>query len=49
VSVFFEFYPFLRPTGILAGFNVLGFRDAGPWDSLARQHAAPELHPNGAY
>src|ERR1700735_2851593 len=48
VSVFFEFCPFLRPTGILAGFTVLGFRDAGPCDSLARQHAAAELHPDGA-
>jgi hypothetical protein len=33
----------------LAGFAVLGFRDACPWVSFAGQHAAPELHPDGAH
>src|SRR6185437_12624323 len=48
LPVFFELYAFFRAAGILAGFAVLGFRDVGPWDSLARQPAAAKLHPNGA-
>ena len=47
LPVFFELCPIFRPAGILAGFIVLGFGDAGPWDSLARQHAAAKLHPDG--
>jgi hypothetical protein len=48
MPVFFKYYPVFRFTGILACFTVLGFRDARPWDSLARQYAAAELHPDGA-
>src|SRR5882724_6957313 len=49
MPVFLELCPILRPTRILADFAVLGFGDAGPWGSLARQPEAAALHADPRY
>src|ERR1700676_4165502 len=47
VPVFLEFCVVFCPTRILADFAFLGFGDARSWGSLARQHEAAKLHPDG--